>query len=32
MPFAYNPDKDIPDLTGKAVLITGGLKIILSPF
>ncbi|KOS42063.1 hypothetical protein ACN38_g7077 [Penicillium nordicum] len=24
MPFAYNPDKDIPDLTGKAVLITGG--------
>ncbi|KAE8441068.1 hypothetical protein EG329_005897 [Mollisiaceae sp. DMI_Dod_QoI] len=24
MPFNYNPDKDIPDLTGKVILVTGG--------
>ncbi|KAJ5214220.1 hypothetical protein N7449_001389 [Penicillium cf. viridicatum] len=24
MPLAYNPDKEIPDLTGKSIFITGG--------
>ncbi|KUJ19729.1 oxidoreductase [Mollisia scopiformis] len=24
MPFRYNPDKDIPDLSGKVFLVTGG--------
>ncbi|KAJ5747600.1 uncharacterized protein N7511_009296 [Penicillium nucicola] len=24
MPFNYNPEKDIPDLTGKSIFITGG--------
>lgn len=32
MPLAYNPDKEIPDLAGKSIFITGGLKLILSPF
>lgn len=24
MPFDYNPDTDIPDLSGKSIFITGG--------
>jgi hypothetical protein len=24
MKFAYNPEKDVPDLVGKVILLTGG--------
>jgi hypothetical protein len=24
---AYNPDKDIPDLSGKVILVTGGEQV-----
>jgi NAD(P)-dependent dehydrogenase (short-subunit alcohol dehydrogenase family) len=31
MSFSYNPDKDIPDLSGKVFLITGGASPIFKP-
>nr|GAT45303.1 short-chain dehydrogenase/reductase family protein [Mycena chlorophos] len=30
MPFAFKPTKDIPDLTGKVILVTGGKHQILA--
>jgi hypothetical protein len=28
MKFAYNPEKDVPDLDGKVILLTGGKSSI----